>query len=176
MDGFKITWIVLFLLSFAQVVSITYLLPLGIVFRAFQPTKTVGAGLMALALSLGFVLPIVTYIMTWVAFYIKNNLVISTALGPMTINQIVTHPIQLDIASIVSGLVHLAPFGPGVALAGSPIYILIVYFKIILEYVLILFAMGTIIPGLSILLTVISITGMTSYFGGTGMGLPRIKI
>jgi len=176
LDGFKITWIVLFLLSFAQVVSITYLLPVGIVFRAFRPTKTVGAGLISLALSLGFVFPIVTYIMTWVAFYIKNNVVIPTALGPMTMNQISNHQFQLGTTSFVSALVHLSPFGSGFALAGSPLFVLILNFKLILEYILFLFAMGTLIPGLSILLTVISITGMTSYFGGAGMGLPRIKI
>ncbi len=177
LDGFKITWIVLFLLSFAQVVSITYLLPVGIVFRAFQPTKTVGAGLIALALSLGFVFPIVTYVMTWVAFYIRNYVPIWTPLGTVTMYQISHLQFHLSTTSITSAFVHSLSYGgPLVVATASPIFLLIIFFKIMLEYVLFLFLMGTLIPGLSVLLTIISITGMTSYFGGAGMGLPKIKI
>ena len=169
-DGFKITWIVIFLLSFAQVVSITYLLPIGIVFRAFSLTKTVGAGFISLAIGLGFIFPIVTYIFTSVAFYIKNNFVIQTKLGPMTITQIGHQSIHINN-------IHLFYLFIGVATGGIGVmnYIFL-FFQNIVIYTIFVFMIGTLVPGLSVLMTIISIAGMTSYFGGTGMGLPRIKI
>ena len=167
-DGFKITWIVLFLLSFAQLISITYLLPIGIVFIAIKPTKTIGASFIGVGIGLGFIFPIVTYIFTSVAFYIKNNFVIQTKLGPMTITQIGHQGITINSSHL---LYALTTFVPGL---GNILYI-ILFFQNMVIYVLFYFMIGTLIPGLSILMTIISITGISTYFGGSG-SLPRIRI
>ena len=167
LDGFKITWIMLFLLSFAQVVSITYLLPLGIVFRAFPPTKAVGAGLISLALGLGFVLPIVTYVFTAAAFYIKNNGVFQTVLGPMTMNQISNYPISISSAWYIKMV--LFP-------VHSTELAVLLPLKALLNYTIFLLMMGTVIPTISITVTMITIYIISSYLGGTKLFLPRILV
>lgn len=165
--GFKITWIVLILLSFAQVVSITYLLPVGIVFRAFPPTKAVGGGLIALALGLGFVFPIVTYIITSAAFYIKNNGVFQTVLGPKTMNQISHYPLSISSSGIIN--MFLFPIHSTLSLILLPL-------KALLNYTIFLLMMGTVIPTISIIITSLSILVMSSYLGGGKIFLPKILI
>ena len=160
LEGFKATWVVLFMLSFAQITSITYLLPIGIVFRGFTLTRTVGAGFISLAIGLGFIFPIVTYIITSAAFYIKNIGILHAFFGFTSFSissywymNIILYPVHLALMAIIIPLNSL------------------------LSYSIFLLLMATVIPIISVMLTSLSVIIMYSVIGGEGtIFIPKMFI
>ncbi len=161
-EGYALCTLIIMLLRYSQMVSIPFLIPLGVLFRAFPFTRSVGAVLLALGIGFGFVFPIVTYALTYSAQYYMYHTPIQTPAGEMTLQQAKHYSMSLSPSDFISCAVNFLRFRKG-----CPAVQKVHTFVQIQETELInLLFFIHLIPLMSLAVTVVGIMGMTMYFGG----------
>jgi len=175
---FTLTWFGKeFLLCAVQNIVLPVFLPLGIIFRAFQPTRSIGGGLIALSLGLYFVYPLMLNINNLIManhYNVPPTIIKSSADADLFRGRGYGGQVTLDIIhhtgiGLIGGMGMLTSFLLQVVPGIGGIFILLIMYLYVITYIKVIMfpaIIGSLIlPIINILVTTSFIREFASFLG-----------